>query len=102
MGYGHWVLMGLTAFILLLIEWRDGNVARNPFFAAVVLIFIGIVTAMLQGDFKKIGFLDFMLFMNVDYASTTIAIGYSLFVFGLVKPIVTLIKKKQFDKLPNQ
>ena len=98
MGYGHWVLVALTALIFLLMEWRDGNVARNPFIAAIGLVCVGIVIALWEGDFEKMRFIEFMLFMDVDFASTTVAIGYSLFVFGLLSPMVLRLKKRQKEK----
>lgn len=97
-GYGHWVLVALTALILLLMEWRNGNVARNPFIAAIGLVCVGIATALWEGDFEKMRFIEFKLFMNVDFASTTLAIGYSFFVFGLLSPVVLRLKKERKSK----
>ena len=93
MGYGHWVLVTLMTFILLLMEWKNGNVAKNPFIASGIMICIGIVIGFVNGDFKNVSFVRFMLFADVDFASTTVAVGYSLFVFGLAAPIISSIKK---------
>jgi hypothetical protein len=94
MGQGHWMLVGLLAFIWLLQEWQQpGKVAPKPFIAAGMLVCTGMLIALLQGDFQKTGFLNFMVFMQVDYASVVIAGGYSLLVFGLVNPIVSMFNK---------
>ena len=94
-GYSHWALVVILGAIWLLKNWQGENVARKPLIAGIGLVCTGIVIALSEGDFETTGFLDFMLFVNVNFASTTIAIGYSFFAFWLVSSVVAITNKQQ-------
>lgn len=88
LGYAHWGLVVILAAIYLLRKWQGANVATKPLFASFLLFCTGIGLALTDGDFHKTSFLDFLLFLNVNYASTVIAIAYSFFIFWVVSAII--------------